>query len=101
MKAIIQKSIYRNFFNLLYRKAQWDNPTYETVKLVKYFLKTGEIISFTKTKHFNNFFWKFPNAKPLKYWFRKLRSKSEKLKEKYLESLSKKWTIEERQVRDN
>lgn len=84
----------RSFFVNLGQKADWEHPKNKgKVKITKYFLKTGEVVSVKREKISKNYLWKY--YKPLKYYFLAYKQKCLTLKEKDLEKISKKWQIEE------
>jgi hypothetical protein len=91
----MDKIVARRFFVNASRKIQWENPQrIGKVKFIKFFLKTGEIVSMKRERITRNYLWKY--SKPLKYYLLRLKLIANRIKEKELEKLSKKWQIEER-----
>jgi hypothetical protein len=91
----MDKIVARKFFVNVKRKIEWENPVdkYSKTRMIRYFKKDGTTEMVRREKVSKNYFWKF--AKPLKYYFIKMRMNTCKVKEKLLESQSVKWQIEE------
>ncbi len=94
MRTLINKNIKRNFLKKLKKSADWKNPKPQKklVKIVSYFLKNGDIVKIERENSRQNFIWKF--VKPQKYYFLKMKIKSQKLKEQELRKIANKWQIE-------
>jgi hypothetical protein len=90
----LHKTIARQFFNRVNRKANWENPppVFKTNKYITYSLKNGDKQTVQRFNKAKNYFWKY--AKPLKYYFLKMQMIINKMKEKQLEANSLRWQIE-------
>jgi len=74
--------------------AQWKNPKskIQLTKIVSYFLKNGSVVKVQRENFNLNIFWKY--VQPLKYYFLRMRVKSNQMREVQLRSISNKWQIE-------